>query len=83
MVGRPSVDASLPLPSLILLGKRIVALSRNYHLCTLLYVFLSKIQEKRGADSCLLETVILAEGIMQDPLFAKCWSCKNSLLFVG
>jgi len=60
----PNVDAALTLAHLTLLAKGIVALSPNYPLCTLPYVFLSKIPEKRGADSCPLETVILVEGIL-------------------
>jgi len=38
--------------------KVIVELSPDYPLCTLPYVFLSKIPEKRGGDRFPLETVI-------------------------
>jgi len=61
--------------------KGIVELSPDYPLCTLPYVFPSKIPKKRGGDSFPLETVILAEGILKDPLFAKTPSCTTRCCF--
>jgi len=81
MVAMPDVDAALRLACLTLLGKGIAALSPDYPLCTLPYVFPSKIPGKRRGDSCPLETVILAEGILKDPLFAKTQSCKTLFCF--
>jgi len=81
MVAMPDVDTSLMLAHLTLLRKGIVALSADYPLCTLPYILLSKIPEKRGGHSCPSERVILAEGILKDPLFAKTLSCTTGCCF--
>ena len=48
--------------------KGILAFCPRYPVCHFPYIFLSKVPEKRGGDSCLLETVILES---KDPLLPR------------
>ena len=48
--------------------KGILAFSLRYPLCHFAYMFLSKMPETRGGDSCPFETVILQS---KDPLLAR------------
>ena len=51
--------------------KWILAFSPRYPLCHSAYIFLSKVPEKRGGDSCPLETVILESKDLLLPRLAK------------
>ena len=51
--------------------KGILVFSSRYPLCRSTYIFLSKVPEKRGGDSCPLETVILESKDLLLPRRAK------------
>ena len=62
--------------------KGILAFSPRYPLCHFAYSFLGKVPEKRGRDSCPLETVILESNDPLLPRLAKSGGDFVLLLFL-